>query len=68
LPSTALEEAKVAKEDEHRLKEELFGATSQQALAKFTQNGAIEAWVRQLQTQSVLPIYACTHSISGLLI
>jgi hypothetical protein len=50
------------------LQEQLFGAASQEAVAKFTQDRKVESRIRQLKTQQILPVDARADRLSRLAI
>jgi len=51
---------------QHRLKEQLLGMPSQQASAKFAQDGEIKTGMAEFQIQGVFPVNANAHGFCGL--
>jgi len=51
---------------EQRIEQELFRMAVDQACPELAEHGGVEAWIRQLQIQSVLPVDTAAHGVRRL--
>ena len=68
LPAARGEQLERAEAVQHRVEQQHLRRTRYQPGTKLAQHRAIEASVGQLEAESVLPINAAAHGISGLLV